>query len=117
MCIRDRYWARDMQKELIAILAGVFGTTTADPSGTPVSYTHLDVYKRQDVDGTIISEVSKGKDGVKVKLADRMKAFDLTLVHREMFRILQRGFPTHIDNRSILECGHQSRLLRVLLHN
>ena len=42
---------------------------------------------------------------------------NLTLVHREMFRILQRGFPTHIDNRSILECGHQSRLLRVLLHN
>ena len=24
-----QYWARDMQKELIAILAGVFGTTTA----------------------------------------------------------------------------------------
>ena len=29
------YWARDMQKELIAILSGVFGTTTEDPVGTP----------------------------------------------------------------------------------
>lgn len=31
------YWARDMQKELIAILTGVFGTTAAGESGTPES--------------------------------------------------------------------------------
>ena len=31
------YWARDMQKELIAILSGVFGTTTAGDSGTPAA--------------------------------------------------------------------------------
>ena len=36
-----QYWARDMQKELIAILAGVFGTTTADPSGTPKAETRM----------------------------------------------------------------------------
>ena len=36
-----QYWARDMQKELIAILAGVFGTTTTDPSGTPKAETRM----------------------------------------------------------------------------
>lgn len=35
------YWARDMQKELISILAGVFGTTTADPSGSPTAETRM----------------------------------------------------------------------------
>lgn len=35
------YWARDMQKELIAILFGVFGTTTAGDSGTPAAETRM----------------------------------------------------------------------------
>jgi Terminase small subunit. len=29
-----------------------------------------------DVDGTIISEVSQGKDGIKIKLSDKMKALE-----------------------------------------
>ncbi len=36
------YWARDMQKELISILAGVFGTTTAGESGTPAAETRME---------------------------------------------------------------------------
>lgn len=35
------YWARDMQKELIAILSGVFGTTTAGEGGTPAAETRM----------------------------------------------------------------------------
>lgn len=35
------YWARDMQKELIAILAGVFGTTTAGEDGTQAAETRM----------------------------------------------------------------------------
>lgn len=35
------YWARDMQKELIAILSGVFGTTTAGLEGTPAAETRM----------------------------------------------------------------------------
>lgn len=35
------YWARDMQKELIAILSGVFGTTTAGEGGTPKAETRM----------------------------------------------------------------------------
>lgn len=35
------FWARDMQKELIALLNGVFGTTTAGESGTPAAETRM----------------------------------------------------------------------------
>lgn len=35
------YWARDLQKELIAILSGVFGTTTAGEGGTPAAETRM----------------------------------------------------------------------------
>lgn len=35
------YWARDMQKELIAILAGVFGATAAGEGGTPAAETRM----------------------------------------------------------------------------
>ena len=36
-----RYWARDMQKELISILSGVFGTTAAGAEGTPAAETRM----------------------------------------------------------------------------
>ena len=36
------YWARDMQKELIAILKGVFGTVPAGSSGDPAAETRLE---------------------------------------------------------------------------
>ena len=38
-----------------------------------ITVSHVNIKNDADVDGTIISEVSKGKDGIKVKLADRMK--------------------------------------------
>ena len=36
------------------------------------------------VDGTLISEVSKGKDGAKIKLADRMKALQWLSDHMDL---------------------------------
>lgn len=35
------FWARDMQKELIAVLNGIFGTTKAGEGGTPAAETRL----------------------------------------------------------------------------
>lgn len=54
------YWARDMQKELIAILSGVFGTTTAGESGTPAAETRmkdhiLDLTTATKAEGKLIS--------------------------------------------------------------
>lgn len=56
------YWARDLQKELIAILAGVFGTITAEAGseGTPATETRmqshiLDLTTATKTDGKLIS--------------------------------------------------------------
>lgn len=46
--------------------------------------------KSSEVDGTLISEVKKGKDGVSIKLADRMKALDWLSEHMDMATAEQR---------------------------
>lgn len=40
-------------------------------------YNYVDFKDHKDVDGTIITEVRQGKDGVAVKLADKMKALEM----------------------------------------
>lgn len=51
------YWARDMQKELIAILAGVFGSYTPDggTETTPMADHILDLTKNTKADDKLIS--------------------------------------------------------------
>ena len=49
-----------------------------------ITVNHVNIKNDADVDGTIISEVSKGKDGVKVKLADRMKALQWLSDHMDL---------------------------------
>lgn len=52
------------------------GKQLLDDEGNPVFYKRNYVLFKdgQEVDGTLISEVSKGKDGIKIKLQDKMKA-------------------------------------------
>ncbi len=50
----------------------VINKDTGEQEKIAVSYVNLK--DSSEVDGTLISEVSKGRDGVKLKLADRMKA-------------------------------------------
>lgn len=54
-----------------------------------VSY--VDLKESTEVDGTLISEVSQGKDGIKVKLADRMKALQWLSDHKDMATAEQRS--------------------------
>lgn len=49
---------------------------------TNVSY--VEINESAEVDGTLISEISQGRDGVKVKLADRMKALQWLTDHMDM---------------------------------
>jgi phage terminase small subunit len=49
-----------------------------------ITVSHVNIKNDADVDGTIISEVSKGKDGVRVKLADRMKALQWLTDHMDL---------------------------------
>lgn len=49
-----------------------------DDEGEPIKR-KINVVKLKDsdeIDGTIVTEVSKGRDGVKIKLADKMKALE-----------------------------------------
>lgn len=47
--------------------------------GKPVTYkrTYVQLHDSVEVDGTILTEVKKGKDGVSVKLADKMAALNM----------------------------------------
>lgn len=56
----------------------ITGEELQDEEGNPKMYTYNYVNLKPDteVDGTIITEVKKGKDGVSLKLADKMKALD-----------------------------------------
>jgi phage terminase small subunit len=63
------------KKEVQAM--GAFGPIQ-DDEGRPVmkDVNYVDFKESEVVDGTIITEVKQGKDGVSIKLADKMKALD-----------------------------------------
>jgi len=44
----------------------------------------VDLKESSEVDGTLISEISQGKNGVKIKLADRMKALQWLTDHMDL---------------------------------
>lgn len=58
-------------------VTGAFGPIV-DEDGEPVTkiVNYVDLKESYEVDGTILSEVSQGKDGVKIKLLDKMKALE-----------------------------------------
>lgn len=55
------------------------GRNIKDDEGNNITYNvnHVDFKSSDSVDGTIISEVKKGKDGISVKLVDKMKALEM----------------------------------------
>ncbi|KAA0944089.1 terminase small subunit [Sporosarcina sp. ANT_H38] len=55
------------------------GQPMTDENGNNIAYklNYTDFKNADEVDGTIISEVKQGKDGVSVKLLDKMKALDM----------------------------------------
>jgi phage terminase small subunit len=52
---------------------------------TIISRQGITIKPSQDIDGTILSEVSEGKDGLKIKLHDKMKALELIGKHLVLF--------------------------------
>src|SRR5690606_5020826 len=55
-----------------------FGKPIIDDDGKEITYIHnfVSFKNAEEVDGTLITEVKKGKDGVSVKLADKMRALE-----------------------------------------
>lgn len=60
------------------------GTFTDPETDEEVQYSYVNLKDSKAVDGTLISEVSKGKDGAKIKLADRMKALQWLADHMDL---------------------------------
>lgn len=53
----------------------------------PYTYTKFSMHQSEEIDGTIITEIAKGKDGMfKVKLADKMKALDFLAKYTDLLK-------------------------------
>jgi phage terminase small subunit len=52
---------------------------------------YVDINNCDEVDGTLITEISEGKEGVKVKLADRMKALEWLANHMDLATAEQKA--------------------------
>jgi phage terminase small subunit len=72
------------QKEVPVI--GMFGPIE-DDEGNPVTQmvNYVEFKDSNMVDGTIISEVKQGKEGVSIKLADKMKALEKLSLYFDLF--------------------------------
>ncbi|MCK1996446.1 terminase small subunit [Psychrobacillus psychrodurans] len=49
------------------------------------SYNYVHLNDSSEIDGTILTEVKQGKDGVSIKLADKMKALDKLSLYFDLF--------------------------------
>ncbi|CEH29477.1 terminase [Aneurinibacillus migulanus] len=65
---------------------GMFGPVV-DKEGNPVTeiVNYVEFKDSSMIDGTIITEVKQGKDGISVKLADKMKALDKLSLYFDLF--------------------------------
>ncbi|MBU8773198.1 terminase small subunit [Cytobacillus oceanisediminis] len=63
-----------------------------DENGDEVtySYSYVNFKNSDEVDGTLITEVKKGKDGVSVKLADKMKALEFLSKYTDLLSDFDR---------------------------
>jgi PBSX family phage terminase large subunit len=68
-----------------------FGNKDVVVDGEERTYSFVDIKDSNTVDGTLISEISQGRDGVKVKLLDKMKALDWIAAHMDMGTEEQRA--------------------------
>lgn len=58
-----------------------FGTETIETEKGEFEVSVVKLKDSSNVDGSLITEVSQGKDGIKIKLADKMKALDFLTKH------------------------------------
>lgn len=92
-----------------------FGNTeivvNKDEEGKPITrnINYVDLKDSDYIDGTILTEVSQGKDGVKVKLADKMKALEKLELY---FDLLPDKFKRQIQEEK-LEIEKEEKKARI----
>lgn len=72
-----------------------------------VEYSYVDLKESTDVDTSIISEVSEGKNGIKVKRADQMKALQWLSEHMDLATEKQRAEIALLKSRA--DAGRDDR--------
>lgn len=62
------------------------GDVIYDMAGNPVTYlaSYVRFKDHDEVDGTILTEVKQGRDGVSIKLVDKMKAMDMLAKYTDL---------------------------------
>lgn len=68
-----------------------FGNLEIDTENGPMTVSYVNLKSAGEVDGTLINEISKGKDGVKVKLPDREKALRWLSDHMDLATAEQKA--------------------------
>ena len=68
-----------------------FGQEEIDTDYGPKKVNSVRLKESKDIDGTLITEVKQGRDGVSVKLADRMKAIDWLADHMDIATAEQKA--------------------------
>ncbi|EWG12734.1 terminase small subunit [Cytobacillus firmus] len=65
------------------------GEPMLDENGDEITYSYsfVNLKNNDEVDGTLITEVKKGKDGVSVKLADKMKALEFLSKYTDLLSV------------------------------
>ncbi|AJG98856.1 phage portal protein [Clostridium beijerinckii] len=78
------------------------GHPMLDDEGNVITkpYNYVRLGESNQVDGTLISEISEGKDGVKIKLADKMKALDFLTKHCNLLSDEER-IKLDIENKKL----------------
>ena len=56
-----------------------------------IKVSNVNIKNDSEVDGILVSEISKGKDGVKVKLPDKLKAMEWIAAHMDLATEKQRA--------------------------
>lgn len=68
-----------------------FGNVEINTENGPMTVSYVNIKDAGEVDGTLINEISKGKDGVKVKLPDREKALRWLSEHMDLATAEQKA--------------------------
>ena len=68
-----------------------FGNVEINTENGPMTVSYVNLKDSGEVDGTLINEISKGKDGVKVKLPDREKALRWLSDHMDLATAEQKA--------------------------
>lgn len=78
------------------------GNPTLDDDGNIVTkpYNYVRLGESNQVDGTLINEISEGKEGIKIKLADKMKALDFLTKHCNLLSDEEK-IKLDIENRKL----------------